>query len=157
MSSSSAEQTQTFPRDRVHTGPFHPTVFELLYILNAKHHDDKISRAVEHDDRQRALLRCLLFLRGQRQMMSEFITCIDRQMGMFAQGLTEDEDFTMNGPISVPYPPDIKVLLLHVVVPKTDTSDEPFPTNNNISPNKPAFLLAARNYRRNIRRATEVT
>uniref|UniRef100_A0A0W0F4I7 Uncharacterized protein n=1 Tax=Moniliophthora roreri TaxID=221103 RepID=A0A0W0F4I7_MONRR len=54
--------------------------------------------------------------------MSESITWIDCQMGLFAQGLTKDEDFTMNGPISVPHPPDIEVLPLYVIIPKTDTT-----------------------------------
>ncbi|ESK85976.1 hypothetical protein Moror_9477 [Moniliophthora roreri MCA 2997] len=157
MSSSSAEQTQSFPEDRVHTGPFHPTVFELLYILNAEHHDDEISRVVKHNDQQRALLGCLLFLWEQCQLMSESVTWINCQMGMFAQSLTEDKDFTMNGPILVPHPPsDIKVLPLHVIVSKTDTTNEPFPTDNDISPNEPAFLLAARKHQRDIRRAQEV-
>uniref|UniRef100_A0A0W0G9S9 Uncharacterized protein n=1 Tax=Moniliophthora roreri TaxID=221103 RepID=A0A0W0G9S9_MONRR len=137
---SSTQIPYVFTHEITHTGPFRPTPFKLLYLINAEEHDDQISTAVENNNRLRAFWGSLLFLCGHRCRLNEALAQLDCQAGMFADTMTNDEDaITLMGPIMVPVPVlDIENLPVHVELPQ-DT-DEPFPDGEDISPNEPAFF-----------------
>uniref|UniRef100_A0A0W0F0U2 Uncharacterized protein n=1 Tax=Moniliophthora roreri TaxID=221103 RepID=A0A0W0F0U2_MONRR len=79
-------------------------------------------------------------------------------MGMLAQHITDDETFTVTGAIVVPRPSlDIANLPLHVVLPDTDPDGDCFATDNDDSPNDPAFFRKVIAHRRGLKRATEVS
>ncbi|ESK85979.1 hypothetical protein Moror_9458 [Moniliophthora roreri MCA 2997] len=93
--------TQVFPDDAVHTEPFHPSTFELLYLLNSEHYDEEMTTAIKNSSKRNcALYGCLLFLRGQRRQLLENMTRLDRHMGMLAQHISDDETFTVTGAIA---------------------------------------------------------
>ncbi|ESK91633.1 hypothetical protein Moror_1136 [Moniliophthora roreri MCA 2997] len=59
--------TQVLPDNVVHTEPFHPSTFKLLYLLNSEHYDEEMTTAIDASSkRNRALYGCLLFLRELR-------------------------------------------------------------------------------------------
>ncbi|ESK81297.1 hypothetical protein Moror_12136 [Moniliophthora roreri MCA 2997] len=134
--------TRVLPDNVVHTEPFHPSMFELLYLLNSEHYDEEMTTAINaSSERNQALYSCLLFLRGQRQQLLENMTRLDRHMGMLAQHITDDESFTVTGAIAVLRPSlDITNLPLHVVLLNTDPDRDCFATDEDVSPNDPAFL-----------------
>ncbi|ESK80921.1 hypothetical protein Moror_1315 [Moniliophthora roreri MCA 2997] len=130
---------QAFPDDAVHTEPFHPSTFELLYLMNCKHYDEELTTAINaSSERNRALY--------------------NRHMGMLAQHITDDETFTVTGAIVVPRPTlDVANLPLHIILPDTDPDGDRFATDDDVSPNDPAFLRKVIAHRRGLRRATEVS
>uniref|UniRef100_A0A0W0FMQ3 Uncharacterized protein n=1 Tax=Moniliophthora roreri TaxID=221103 RepID=A0A0W0FMQ3_MONRR len=150
---------QVFPDDAVHTEPFHPSTFELLYLMNCKHYDEELATAINaSNERNRAIYGSLTFLRGQRRQMMENMTRIDRHMGQLAQQISDDETFTITGAIAVPRPAlDIANLPLHVVLPDTDPDGDRFATDDDVSPNDPIFLRKTLAHRRSLRRATEIS
>ncbi|ESK84306.1 hypothetical protein Moror_10240 [Moniliophthora roreri MCA 2997] len=102
---------QVFPDDAVHTEPFHPSTFELLYLMNCEHYDEELTAAIDaSSERNRALYGCLVFLRGQRQQLLENVTRLDRHMGMLAQHISDDETFTVTGAIATQIPTEIASL-----------------------------------------------
>ncbi|ESK81734.1 hypothetical protein Moror_11562 [Moniliophthora roreri MCA 2997] len=104
----------------------------------------------------RALYGCLLFLRGQQRQLLENVTRLDRHMGMLAQHITDDDSFTVTGAIVVPRPTlDVANLPLHVILPDTDPNRDRFATDEDVSPNDPAFLRKVITHCRGLRRATE--
>uniref|UniRef100_A0A0W0EVQ2 Uncharacterized protein n=1 Tax=Moniliophthora roreri TaxID=221103 RepID=A0A0W0EVQ2_MONRR len=79
-------------------------------------------------------------------------------MGMLAQHITDDENFTVTGAIAVPRPSlDIMNLPLHVILPDTDPDGDCFATDEDVSPNDPAFLRKVIAHWRGLRRATEIS
>uniref|UniRef100_A0A0W0EY12 Uncharacterized protein n=1 Tax=Moniliophthora roreri TaxID=221103 RepID=A0A0W0EY12_MONRR len=78
-------------------------------------------------------------------------------MGMLAQHISDDETFTVTGAIAVLHPTlDVANLPLHVILPDTDPDRDRFTTDEDVSPNDPAFLRKIIAHRRGLRRATEV-
>ncbi|ESK82035.1 hypothetical protein Moror_13445 [Moniliophthora roreri MCA 2997] len=150
--------TQVFPDNAVHTEPFHPSTFELLYLLNSEHYDKEMTTAIENSsERNRALYGCLLFLRGQQRQMLENVTRLDRHMGMLAQHIIDDDSFTVTRAIAVPHPTlNIANLPLHIILPDTDPDGDRFATDEDINPNEPAFLQKVIAHRRGLRRATKI-
>uniref|UniRef100_A0A0W0F2E4 Uncharacterized protein n=1 Tax=Moniliophthora roreri TaxID=221103 RepID=A0A0W0F2E4_MONRR len=151
--------TQVFPDDTIHTEPFHPSTFELLYLMNCEHYDEELTTAIDaSSERNRALYGSLVFLRGQQRQLLENVTRMDRHMGALAQHITDDETFTVTGAIAVPCPAlDIANLPLHVVLPDTDPDGDRFATDNDVSPNDPAFIRKVIAHRRGLKRAAEVS
>ncbi|ESK84157.1 hypothetical protein Moror_17010 [Moniliophthora roreri MCA 2997] len=73
---------QVFLDDAVHTEPFHPSTFELLYLMNCEHYDEELTMAINaSNERNRAIYGSLVFLQGQRRQMMENIMRVDRHMG----------------------------------------------------------------------------
>ncbi|ESK80829.1 hypothetical protein Moror_4312, partial [Moniliophthora roreri MCA 2997] len=150
---------QIFPDDAVHTEPFHPSMFELLYLMNCEHYDEELATAINaSNERNCGIYGSLLFLRGQRRQMMENITRMDRHMGTLAQQISDDETFTVTGAIAVPRPTlDIVNLPLYIVLPDTDPDGDHFATDDDVNPNDPAFIRKAIAHRRSLKRATEVS
>uniref|UniRef100_A0A0W0FV01 Uncharacterized protein n=1 Tax=Moniliophthora roreri TaxID=221103 RepID=A0A0W0FV01_MONRR len=150
---------QVFPDDAVHTEPFHPSTFELLYLMNCEHYDEELATTINtSNERNRAIYGSLIFLRGQRRQIMENMTRVDRHMGQLAQQISDDETFTVTGAIAVLCPAlDIANLPLHVVIPDTDPDGDRFATDDEVSPNDPAFLRKSLAHRRSLKRATEVS
>uniref|UniRef100_A0A0W0FQB8 Uncharacterized protein n=1 Tax=Moniliophthora roreri TaxID=221103 RepID=A0A0W0FQB8_MONRR len=64
----------------------------------------------------------------------------------------------MTGAIAVLHPSlDITNLPLHVILPDTDSNGDRFTTDEDISPNDPAFLQKVIAHRRGFKRATEIS
>uniref|UniRef100_A0A0W0F028 Uncharacterized protein n=1 Tax=Moniliophthora roreri TaxID=221103 RepID=A0A0W0F028_MONRR len=150
---------QVFQDDAVHTEPFHPSTFELLYLMNCEHYDEELTTAIDaSSERNHALYGCLVFLCGQRRQLLENVTRLDRHMGMLAQHITDDETFTVTGAIAVPRPTlDVANLPLHVILPDTDPNGDRFATDEDVSPNDPAFFRKVITHRRGLKRATEIS
>uniref|UniRef100_A0A0W0G8U2 Uncharacterized protein n=1 Tax=Moniliophthora roreri TaxID=221103 RepID=A0A0W0G8U2_MONRR len=117
--------TQVFPDDAVHTEPFHPSTFELLYLLNSEHYDEEMTTAIKNSSKRNcALYGCLLFLRGQRRQLLENMTRLDRHMGMLAQHISDDETFTVTGAIATQILTEIASLQTRMSAPMTQPSSE---------------------------------
>uniref|UniRef100_A0A0W0GC56 Uncharacterized protein n=1 Tax=Moniliophthora roreri TaxID=221103 RepID=A0A0W0GC56_MONRR len=131
---------QVFSHEITHTGPFCPSAFELLFLINSEDYDDQITAAVQDNDRLQAFWGSMLFLRGHRHRMNEALAQLDRQAGTFTEAMTNDEDtIQLIGPITVPVPVlDVENLPVHIEIPKD--ADEPFPDSKDINPNEPAFF-----------------
>ncbi|ESK81824.1 hypothetical protein Moror_16754 [Moniliophthora roreri MCA 2997] len=144
---------QIFSHEITHTGPFRPSAFELLFLINSEDYDDQITAAVQDNDRLRAFWGSMLFLRGHRCRMNEALAQLDRQARMFAEAMTNDEDaIQLMGPITVPVPVlDVENLPVHIEIPKD--ADEPFPDSEDINPNEPAFFHELQRTHRRLRRA----
>uniref|UniRef100_A0A0W0FN35 Uncharacterized protein n=1 Tax=Moniliophthora roreri TaxID=221103 RepID=A0A0W0FN35_MONRR len=127
--------------------------------MNCEHYDEELTTAIDaSSERDRALYGSLVFLRGQQRQLLENVTRMDRHMGMLAQHITDDETFTVTGAIVVPRPTlDIANLPLHIVLPDTDPDGDRFATDDDVSPNDPAFLRKVIAHRRGLKRATEVS
>uniref|UniRef100_A0A0W0FUY7 Uncharacterized protein n=1 Tax=Moniliophthora roreri TaxID=221103 RepID=A0A0W0FUY7_MONRR len=79
-------------------------------------------------------------------------------MGMLAQHIVDDDSFTVTGAIAVPHPSlDIANLPLHVILPDTDPDGDCFATDEDVSPNDPAFLRKVIAHQRGLKRATEIS
>uniref|UniRef100_A0A0W0F6J7 Uncharacterized protein n=1 Tax=Moniliophthora roreri TaxID=221103 RepID=A0A0W0F6J7_MONRR len=92
---------QVFPDDAAHTEPFHPSTFELLYLMNCEHYEEELATAINaSSERNRAIYGSLIFLRAQRRQMMENMTRVDRHMGQLVQQITDDETFTITGAIA---------------------------------------------------------
>uniref|UniRef100_A0A0W0GF24 Uncharacterized protein n=1 Tax=Moniliophthora roreri TaxID=221103 RepID=A0A0W0GF24_MONRR len=127
--------------------------------MNCKHYKEELTTAINaSNERNRAIYGSLIFLRGQRRQMMENMTRVDRHMGQLAQQISDDETFTITGAIVVPRPAlDIANLPLHVLLPDTDPEGDRFATDDDVSPNDPAFLRRTLAHRRGLRRATEIS
>uniref|UniRef100_A0A0W0GB46 Uncharacterized protein n=1 Tax=Moniliophthora roreri TaxID=221103 RepID=A0A0W0GB46_MONRR len=147
---------QVFSHEITHTGLFHPSVFELLFLINSEDYDDQITAAVQDDDRLRAFWGSMLFLRGHHRRMNEAPVQLDCQAGTFTEAMTNDEDMIqLMGPITVPVPVlDVENLPVHVEILKD--ADEPFPDSEDINPNEPAFFYKVQRTCRRLRRAIVV-
>ncbi|ESK82794.1 hypothetical protein Moror_12293 [Moniliophthora roreri MCA 2997] len=137
----STSSQRVFSDEVAHSGPFHPSAFDLLYLLNSEHYDAQLTVAVQDNDQQQALLSSLMFLRGHHRMLNKVLACLDQEAGVFVNAMTEGEDrIQLMGPATVPMPVlDVENLPLHVEIPETDTIYA-FPTDADISPNEPAFF-----------------
>ncbi|ESK82191.1 hypothetical protein Moror_14451 [Moniliophthora roreri MCA 2997] len=147
---------QVFSHEITHTGPFCPSAFELLFLINSKDYDDQITATVQDNDRLQAFWGSMLFLRGHRHRMNEALAQLDRQAGMFTEAMTNDEDvIQLMGPITVPVPVlDVENLPVHVEILKD--VDEPFPDSEDINPNKPAFFHELQQTHQRLQRAIVV-
>uniref|UniRef100_A0A0W0FLA6 Uncharacterized protein n=1 Tax=Moniliophthora roreri TaxID=221103 RepID=A0A0W0FLA6_MONRR len=77
---------------------------------------------------------------------------------MLAQHITDNENFTVTGAIAVPRPSlDIANLPLHVILPDTNPDRDRFATDEDVSPNDPAFLRKVITHQKGLRRATEIS
>uniref|UniRef100_A0A0W0FD97 Uncharacterized protein n=1 Tax=Moniliophthora roreri TaxID=221103 RepID=A0A0W0FD97_MONRR len=116
---------QVFPDNAVHTEPFHPSTFELLYLMNCEHYDKELTTAIDaSSERNHALYGSLVFLRGQRRQLLENVTRMDQHMGMLAQHITDDETFTVTGAIVTQILMEIASLWTAMSVPMTQPSSE---------------------------------
>uniref|UniRef100_A0A0W0EXF5 Uncharacterized protein n=1 Tax=Moniliophthora roreri TaxID=221103 RepID=A0A0W0EXF5_MONRR len=114
---------QVFPDDAIYTEPFHPSTFELLYLMNCEHYDEELATAINaSNERNRAIYGSLIFLRGQRQQMMENMTRVDRHMGQLAQQISDDETFTVTGAIATQIPMEIASLRTTTSAPTTQPS-----------------------------------
>uniref|UniRef100_A0A0W0ETY9 Uncharacterized protein n=1 Tax=Moniliophthora roreri TaxID=221103 RepID=A0A0W0ETY9_MONRR len=131
---------QVFSHEITHTGPFRPSTFELLFLINSEDYDDQITAAVQDNDRLWAFWGSMLFLRGHRHRMNEALAQLDRQAGTFAEAMSNDKDaIQLMGPITVPVPVlDVENLPIYVEILKD--ADKPFPDSEDINPNEPAFF-----------------
>ncbi|ESK81015.1 hypothetical protein Moror_16290 [Moniliophthora roreri MCA 2997] len=147
---------QIFSHETTYTGPYRPSAFELLFLINSEDYDDQITAAVHDNDRLRAFWGSLLFLRGHRRRLNEALAQLDRQAGTFTEAMTNDEDaIQLMGPIMVPVPVlDVENLPVHVEIPKDD--NEPFPDTEDINPNEPTFFHEIQQTKRRLRRAIVV-
>ncbi|ESK81102.1 hypothetical protein Moror_13359 [Moniliophthora roreri MCA 2997] len=127
--------------------------------MNCEHYDEELTAAIDaSSERNRALYSCLVFLRGQRRQLLENVTRLDRHMGMLAQHISDDETFTVTGAIAVPRPTlNVANLLLHIILPDTDPDGDRFATDEDVSPNNPAFLRKVIAHRRGLKQATEIS
>ncbi|ESK80703.1 hypothetical protein Moror_9509, partial [Moniliophthora roreri MCA 2997] len=132
---------QVFPDDAVHTEPFHPSTFELLYLVNCEHYDEELATAINaSNERNRAIYGSLTFLRGQRRQMMENMTRVDRHMGQLAQQISDDETFTMTGAIVTQIPTEIASLRTTISAPTTQSSSERLSPIEEVSDEQPRSL-----------------
>uniref|UniRef100_A0A0W0GCP8 Uncharacterized protein n=1 Tax=Moniliophthora roreri TaxID=221103 RepID=A0A0W0GCP8_MONRR len=136
---------RVYPDEFTYDDPFTPTTYKLLYILNSKHYDDNLMCMMEQMEHQHhhTGMGTLMFLRRHRPLLDQAITRLNREAGLFARTLVEgDHPIVLNGPIMVlSLPNDIKNLPLYLVSLETGADGQPVPTDKNLNPNKPTFLL----------------
>uniref|UniRef100_A0A0W0FY68 Uncharacterized protein n=1 Tax=Moniliophthora roreri TaxID=221103 RepID=A0A0W0FY68_MONRR len=116
---------QVFPDDAIHTKPFHPSTFELLYLMNCEHYDEELTTAIDaSSERNRALYSCLIFLRGQQRQLLENMTRLDQHIGMLAQHISDNETFTVTGAIATQILTEIASLQMRTSTPTIQPSSE---------------------------------
>ncbi|ESK81247.1 hypothetical protein Moror_14412 [Moniliophthora roreri MCA 2997] len=96
----------------------------------------------------------LLYLLNSEHYNKEMTTATDAS----TQHIVDDDSFTVTEAIAVPCPSlDIVNLPLHVILPDTDPDRDHFATDEDVSPNDPAFLRKVIAHRRGLKRATEIS
>ncbi|ESK83238.1 hypothetical protein Moror_5390, partial [Moniliophthora roreri MCA 2997] len=143
--------------DQVHyTGPFCPSPFELLYLVNTGDHDDTLRLGTEASSVHRITVDGLIRLREQRAALDRIIQETNTYSANLAYNATAGAagGLVLQGPVTVPCPPAY-------------SHDDDAPNVSNAAgtipegvcdanPNSPEFWMAHTAYVERIRRATEL-
>ncbi|ESK81235.1 hypothetical protein Moror_14425, partial [Moniliophthora roreri MCA 2997] len=143
--------------DQVHyTGPFCPSPFELLYLVNTGDHDDALRLGTEASPVHRITVDGLIRLREQRAALDRIIQETNTYSANLAYNATAGAagGLVLQGPVTVPCPPAYShdddapnVLNAAGTVPEGVCD---------ANPNSPEFWMAHTAYVERIRRATEL-
>ncbi|ESK83061.1 hypothetical protein Moror_16939 [Moniliophthora roreri MCA 2997] len=147
-----------FSDDITYTGPFHPSPFELLFLVNTGRHDDRLRDTSVGQPYLQYAIDGLIRLRAQRVSLNAIIeeTNVYAANLVFNAVATGPAPLVLQGPVTVPsLPPHpdsfkrqlpVSAPLLGSLSPDVCDSD----------PNSPAFLRAAATYNARIRAALEL-
>uniref|UniRef100_A0A0W0FF01 RNA-directed DNA polymerase n=1 Tax=Moniliophthora roreri TaxID=221103 RepID=A0A0W0FF01_MONRR len=144
-----------FADDVTYTGPFHPSPFELLFLVNTGGHDDALRNASVGQPHLQYAVDGLIRLRAQRVSLNAII----EETNVYAANLAFNAvavgpaPLILQGPMTVPslpprstsFEPQSSTLALHLGPLSSDVCDA--------DPNSPEFLRAAATYNARIRAA----
>ncbi|KAI3609242.1 hypothetical protein WG66_010637 [Moniliophthora roreri] len=148
-----------FSDDVTYTGPFHPSPFELLFLVNTGGHDDALRNASAGQPHLQYAVDGLIRLRAQRVSLNAII----EETNVYAANLAFNAvaagpaPLILQGPMTVPSLPPRSMTFepqLPISVPRllgslsSDICDA--------DPNSPEFIRAATTYNTRIRAAVEL-
>ncbi|ESK82072.1 hypothetical protein Moror_13403 [Moniliophthora roreri MCA 2997] len=149
--------TQMYNDDHVHyTGPFTPSPFELLYLVNTGEHDDTLRLGTAALPVHRITIDGLIRLREQRAALDRIVQETNTYSANLAYNATAGATggLVLQGPATVPSPPTYSQ---NDRQPVTADNTGTIPKNIcDADPNSPEFRMAQAVYAERIRNAAEL-
>uniref|UniRef100_A0A0W0FMH1 Uncharacterized protein n=1 Tax=Moniliophthora roreri TaxID=221103 RepID=A0A0W0FMH1_MONRR len=145
--------------DIMYTGPFNPSPFKLLFMVNTRGHDNALRNMSMGQPHLQFAIDGLIHLQVQRASLNAIIEETNVYLANLAFNATAagPTPLRVEGPITVPsLPVNPKRLEFHLQHQPSGLG--PLPTDIcNANPNDPIFLRAAETYRARIRTALELS
>ncbi|KAI3605689.1 hypothetical protein WG66_011986 [Moniliophthora roreri] len=147
-----------FSDDVTYSGPFHPSPFELLFLVNTGGHDDSLQNASVGQPHLQYAIDGLIRLRAQRVSLNAIIEetnvyVANLAFNAVAAGPTP---LILQGPMTVPSLPPRSNSFEPQLPVSVSRSGSLSPDICNTDPNSPEFLQAATTYNARIRAAVEL-
>ncbi|ESK89879.1 hypothetical protein Moror_819 [Moniliophthora roreri MCA 2997] len=150
--------TAPFSDNITYTGPFNPSPFELLFLVNTSRHNDSLRNAIVGQPHLQFAVDGLICLQAQHASLNAII----EETNVYAANLAFNamaagpSPLTLQGPMMVPSF-NIDLENLERQPPTSLTGIGPLSSDIcDTDPNDPAFLRAAETYRARIRAAVEL-
>ncbi|ESK81642.1 hypothetical protein Moror_3249 [Moniliophthora roreri MCA 2997] len=145
-----------YPDDIHYTSPFHPSPFELLYLVNTSEHDNALQRAAVASPILQITLDGLIHLWEQRATLNQIAQETNVYLANLAFNATAEAagGLVLEGLMMVPLPP----VLERCDDPQTsNTNTDAIPSDIcNANPNSPEFWVAQCAYAEQIRNTAQL-